>query len=486
MLKFLSRALRVGVGLFALAIGVGVYQLLVLTKPEVATTVGLREPLRVEVMEAERRGVPRSWTGYGTARAMDASNLAAEVSGRVVERPPTIEAGVRVGKGELIARIDPSDFDRAVESAERSAEAIRAEIAGLEVDEARLNEQIELAGEEIEAARRDLDRARQSVERGAGNQSEIDQARVVLQTRLRAIAALRRQTELIPSQRAAARARLAAAESDLRLSERNLERTEMRAPFAGSLQSVEVEVGEWAAAGQTVARIVDLSRMEIPLRLPVSAGGFLRPGDGVELGPEGGGNESGWVGEVQRVAPEADSDTRTLTVFAVIEQDPASGAAGLLRPGRFVMGEASSASSEPRLVLPRRVVSDDSVLVAREIPDGDPALERFDLSGVDRVRRVERVPVRVDRGIRASFEAIAPDEREWVVLRGDSSSGNTDPAAGDLAAGDLVILSNLDQLRPGDVIDAARAGTVRAEVGTPSGGASPVAREVGIDAEGGL
>lgn len=484
MLKFLSRALRVGVGLLALAAAIAVYQILVVTKPQVAKTVGLREPLRVAVMQLDARRVPRSWTGYGTARALDASDLAAEVGGRIVERPPTIEAGVRVGRGELIVRIDPSDYEQAVASARRNAEALRAELAGLEVDEARLGEQIELAREEIEAARRDLERARESVERGAGNESQLDQARVVLQSRKRSLAALRQQSELIPTRRSAARARLAAAEADLRLAERNLERTEIRAPFAGSLQSVDAEVGEWAGVGQTIARIVDLSRLEVPLRLPVSASGSLTPGDRVELRPDGEDlSEPSWSGEVQRIAPEADRDTRTLTVFAVFEQEIEPGAAGLLRPGRFVMGEVTASSGGPRLVLPRRVVTDGAVLVARALPEDDPALDRFDLSNADRIRRVQRVPVRVDRPIRATFPDLAPAEREWVVLGpgGPSGLGPTDDLQ--LRPGDLVILSNLDQLRPGDVIDArmpaGAGGRARAAEGDSASASesTPVARQ---------
>ncbi|MEM0983899.1 MAG: HlyD family efflux transporter periplasmic adaptor subunit [Planctomycetota bacterium] len=452
-MKSISKVLRIGAGVVALLLALGIFFVLKETKPEADRTDGRRPPISVNVMVAESRDVPRVWSGYGTARAMDASNLAAEVDGRIVERPETIEAGVQVGQGELIVLVDPTNYEQALAAAQRNAEALRYELSGLEVEEQRLSEQIELSEEEVRVEERDLQRAEDAFERGAGSRSEVDRFRQVLQSQKRALTTLRQQFELIPSRRAALQARLLGAEADARLAEENVTRTQIRAPYAGTLQAVDVEEGEFIGRGQRVARVVDLARMEIPVRLPVTAGDSVRPGDRVLLRPDGNDNDTIWQGSVVRVAPEADRDSRTLTVFAEVRQDPRADRAQLLRPGRFVTAQVFAADRSARVLVPRRVVDVDRVLVAREVDDDDPALDRFDLTSSGRVRRIVEVQVNVDRALEGSFPEIDPIEDQWAALE----QAGVDPTAA-LQPGDLVVLSNLDSLRPGSIIDARLLG----------------------------
>jgi hypothetical protein len=79
-----------------------------------------------------------------------------------------------------------------------------------------------------------------------------------------------------------------------------------------------------------------------------------------------------WSGRVARVAPSDDLETRTFAVYLEIEQD--AHAAVLLTPGRFIEAVVESSATESRMVIPRRCVSgdqvllvEDGVLVAREV-----------------------------------------------------------------------------------------------------------------------
>ncbi len=479
MLKVLSVVFRAMIGVVALALALGLFVFLTATKPEAARRPEVTRAMVVRAMEVEPRDIAREFTGYGTARAMDAAEVAVEITARVLDRPATIEPGERVAEGDILLRLDPGDFEARAAALRRLIDATQAELGGLEVDESNLRAQVQSAEAEVEIAERDLERAREAQSRGAGTESQIDARLQALQAAQRAAAALRNQLELIPSRRASLEATLLSRQADLLVAERDLERATLRAPIAGVLQRVDAEEGEWVRAGDPVARIVDLRVIEVPLRLPVTAGAFVRPGDPVELRPDTEADRS-WIGEVSRVAPEAEEQSRSIQVFVEVRQDPA-GDTAVLRPGRFVMGRVRTKGAEPRMVVPRRAIDINRVLVGTPLDIEERVearLAQFDsiieqtravdeeeaerlaaLSEAERrewVRRrepmrpavVREVEVNVSRSINARFPDLIADEDQWSVL---SVEGTTASRA--LRPGDRLILSNLDQLRPGMVVD---------------------------------
>lgn len=442
----LAVVLRVGLGLVSLVLASGIVGLLVFTKPspeKVATPQAAMVVRGMPVVEAE---LPLIWNGYGTARAVRASDVAAQVSGRVIERPLALESGVPVAKDQILAELDKTDFEQRLASANQTLAARQADLSSLEIEESRLGDQIAAAQDEVEVAEAQLGRTQTAYDRGAANQGELDSARRAYQQATRTLSTLEQQSQVIPSREAALEAQVAGARADVRLAEENLKRATIRAPFAGVLQSIDVEVGEFAQAGLVVARVVDLSRVEVGLRVPVSAQGTLAIGDRAVLKPDGPGLGA-WQAEVVRVAPEADQLTRTLSVFVEVTQDPLD-RDRLLRPGRFVSGELSASGSRVRLVTPRRAVVDDVVLVAEEVMDDDPARARVDGAAAKRLRRLREADVSVIRFADAQVPQFDATETQWAVL---------DPVGvleeRRLAEGELVIVSNLDQLRAGSIVD---------------------------------
>lgn len=406
----------------------------------------------VRAVECLPKPVARRWIAYGTARAMVAADIAAEVSGRVVERPEHLEAGVAVRSAELLLRIDPTDYQQRVVSARQQILSIESQLDGLEIEQARLAEQAELLQEERAVAERELGRARDALARGAGNESQIDARVQALNAVTRSQAVVLSALEAIPPRRSSMLASLESARADLRLAEENLARTEIRAPFPGSLQQIRFRVAEWVRAGDAVARVVDLSRIEVPLRLAQSASGMIALGDAVTLRAEGPSPQS-WAGSVVRIAPETDAATRSLTVFVEVRQRPDADAP-LLRPGQFVMGEIRSADRTPTLVVPRHSVNVDRVLVAAPRRDSDPAPP----PGAVTPMVVVSALVHVAHHLEDRFPDIAEGETQWAVL---DALPETD-AIRTLRPGDLVLVSNLESLRVGDMVDVRLPGSARA------------------------
>jgi len=390
--------------------------------------------LAVSVVTAARVPIAHVWTGYGTARAMDSSDVSAQVSARVVERPPEVEPGEPVEPGQVLIKLDPTDYEQRVSAAEQAAAATQAELEGLDVSRVRLSDQVEAAEEELAVATRDLERAKSAYERGAGNQTDVDQREAAYRRAERTLAGLREQLEMLPSRHASLNAKLLGQRADLALSREQLARTTIVSPIAGVLQEVYVEPGELLSPGSPVARVVDLSVVEVPVALPISAGEQVARGDAVSLRTDGP-NELRWDGKVARVAPEADAGARTITAFVEVHQPGGVRRPGMILPGQFVVAEVTTGAVAERIILPRRAVDGDHVLVAAHNSDVLRAAER---------------PVHVLFHIDGRFPQLHATETQWAVL------------ADGVEPGDNVIVSNIDQIVPG-----MRVETVSAAGGSP-------------------
>ena len=265
---------------------------------------------------------------------------------------------------------------------------------------------------------------------------ERDAFRVTLNAAQRDAQQTRESLALIPSRRANLDAQVLAERANERVAALNVARTEVRAPFSGRLQEVLVERDERVGPGTPLARLVDPSRIEVPLRVAVSAAAHVSPGDSATLRSTGNDHRV-WRGAVVRIAPEADPNDRTITVFVEIGAADEANPDGPPKPGRFVVGDVESSSRVARIVLPRRAVREnDTVLV-------------IDGSGRAAVRRVE--PLRRIEST-GELDDLLPGESQWVVV-----SAPSDGVGAALRAGEQVIVSGVTTLPPGTPVQAASA-----------------------------
>lgn len=387
-------------------------------------------PLIVRAVAAEARPVERVWEGFGTVRSMNRAQVAAEVSGRVIERPRDAEPGHRAARGQLLLVIDPTDYEVALARASQAIVATTAQLDGLMIEHERISGLIELAEEEVEAAFRDYERTERAVTQGAGSQGELDAKRTIVLRTQRELDALRQQAELIPSRRAGLEAQLNGQRADERLAAENLNRTRVVSPFEGEIQSVTPRRGDFLRAGTMVAEVVDMARVEVPLRLPASSAAWIarivgQPGT-VSLWNGSAVGEPQHVGRITRFSPEADADSRTITVYVEVEQDPA--AADRLLPGGFVHGRVRTPDTAERVVLPRRAIRSGRVMLVDADENG--------------LRRVRVHPVRTDYALEGAFPEIDVSETEWAVLVPESVPPR----------GSMVAVTALEQLGPGMVV----------------------------------
>lgn len=229
------------------------------------------------------------FTGIVGARVQ--SDLGFRVAGKVVAR--LVDAGQVVHRGQPLMRIDPTDYRLAAQAAAQAVAAAQARAVQTGADERRY---------------------RELLPRGFVTGSAYDQ---------RKAAAL------------AARADLAAAEAQARVSRNDAGYTVLVADADGTVTETLAEPGQVVGAGQTVVRLARSGPREAIVALPET----LRPAPGTIVQAQ---TYSGLVGNAQlrQLSDAADPATRTFEARFVLIGAPATAplgstiTVGLRSPGR--------------------------------------------------------------------------------------------------------------------------------------------------------
>jgi len=184
-------------------------------------------PRLVRSLRIALLGEGRSRTFSGIAQSADEPQLSFKVDGTITGLP--VKMGDRVAEGRLIAEIDPTDYQLNLEDAAASVRRAEAEARN------------------AEAAFR---RTRDLYENGSASRTVYDSARAGAES---------------------ARAALVSAEKRLELARRQLDYTQLRAPAAGSIASVDAVVNENVRAGQPIVMLVTSgSGLEVVITTPES------------------------------------------------------------------------------------------------------------------------------------------------------------------------------------------------------------------------
>jgi HlyD family secretion protein len=231
----------------------------------------------VSILTTNGKTEPAEWEAVRAARA-----------GRI--RRVLVERGARVAAGTLLAELDASDAQTAVDAAQARAASAQAELRALEqggrkAEIAQIEGVIGKLQLELEAARRDAAALARLADKGAASRAESDQARdraAQLETELSAQrkrrAALVAETDL-----EAARARLREAEAALESARHALAQCRFLAPRAGIVYDLPVREGDWVEAGAVIARTGDIARLKVAIYVDEPELGRVRVGLPVEI-----------------------------------------------------------------------------------------------------------------------------------------------------------------------------------------------------------
>jgi membrane fusion protein (multidrug efflux system) len=287
-------------------------------------------PRPVKVAEVERRDFQPTVRTTGTLVPARHGDVYALVPGEIDSLP--VDIGSRVRRGDLLARLRQVDYELAMQRTE-------ANLAEAEVG--------------VTAALREMNRLENLFVEGSATDQMRDQA-----------ATEHERTLAAREQAAAARAQ----------AEQALQDCSIRAPYSGVVTHRFMEQGEYIAAGDPLMEIMDLSLLHAELELPESYAGQVPVGTEVSLTFEH--RDGDVTGQVSRVNPKIETETRTFVVKVDVDNSEGALQAGLFCSASFPLPVQRDRIAVPRDALLRDEgrttvwVVEDGRVSLREISEG--------------------------------------------------------------------------------------------------------------------
>ena len=229
----MRKVLRVILTILVLAAGIAAAVTLIRTRPRAARTPPRSAATLVEVITASKGSEHVLIEAMGTVVPAKTVVVQPQVTGRIVEQSPKLLPGGLFKKGDVIARIDPRDYELAVEQQKAAVQRATFE---LKVEEGR---QV-VAKREWNLLKSDL------------TESEAGRALALREPQL--------QT---------AKAALAGARSGLEQTTLSLERTTIRAPFNALVKEEFIDLGQLVAPQTRLATLIGTDEYWVQVSMPV-------------------------------------------------------------------------------------------------------------------------------------------------------------------------------------------------------------------------
>jgi multidrug efflux system membrane fusion protein len=274
---------------------------------------GQIELAATDVISIQLMDITQGLRVTGVLKAVNSAIVKARVAGEL--QMLSVREGDTVTAGQVLAQIDPREFQARLQQAQQQADAALAQ---------------------IDIAQRQF----------ANNKALVDQG-FISKTAL--------DTSLSNLQAAQATHRAALAFADI--VRQSLNDTVLKAPIAGQVSQRLAQPGERVGVDARILEIVDLRQIELESNLPSVELPNLKLGQLAQLRVEGA--EGRVTGRLVRVNPSAQLGTRTFVIYLRIEQP--AGKPQTLRQGLFAEG-LLNASSTRVLAVPLKSVRTDQVL----------------------------------------------------------------------------------------------------------------------------
>ena len=343
--------LRVFPPLIVLGLTAGICYYIFWSEPEPRKFPRFEAAPKVEVVTLHPQSYQVWLNTQGTVQARTESDLVSQVRGNVISVSPSFRPGGFFEEGDVLIEIDARDYE------------MEARIATGQLAQA----QLRLSEEEATAAQALADWRRLNLNE--------EPSELVL-----------RKPQLNEAQ-----ASVDSAQARLELAQLNLERTIIRAPYAGRVLYNQVDFGQYVSPGNNLARIyaVDYAEIRLPLSerqlayidLPELYRGETETsvqGAPVTLTWRVGNEDYDWDGKIVRAEGALDTQSRQLFVVAQVENPYAKQADGKppFKVGSFVQATIQGNLLENVFVIPREqyrkneyvlIIDDEDRLRRREI-----------------------------------------------------------------------------------------------------------------------
>ena len=291
---------RIVIALVVIALAGGIWRALSAKRAqqaaatEAAQIQGQIEFSQNDVFTAEIREITQGLAVSGTVKALNYAVIKARVAGELKEI--TVREGDSVNAGQVLARIDPVEYQRRFEQAQEQASAAKSQ---------------------MEIAQRQWDTNKALVDQGFISKTALDNS-------------------LASFQGAVASHKAAIAGADV--ARKSLDDSVLRAPFSGVIAVRAAQLGERVGIDAKVLELVDLRQLEVEAPLSPSDSLDVKMGQTAQLQIED--RAELVTAHVTRMSPSAQAGSRSVLVYLTLDQ-PAG-----LRHGLFAKGTLGLVKSQ--------------------------------------------------------------------------------------------------------------------------------------------
>lgn len=331
---------------------------------------------KVETATATQGTFRVSVTGPGTLAAHQTVDFKPQVQGTILYLP---KVGDRVSRGELIVRIDPTSYQRAVDNAQLALDKAKAQL-----ESARASQQSGIGAQQqtvasaqaayanaqtsLASAKTGLGAAKRIFAIGGNTQAEVnaaqntyDQAQANLQS---ARVALQTAKESLPLKQSSnaqdlVNLQLAVDQANLTLknAQQDLSNTKLYATFTGTVSAVNAQVGgvgvsASVSGSSALLTVIDDSSVDLPAQIDETEISQVRVGQRADVTLDAFSGET-FGGRVTAISPSA-TVVQNIAVFYVTVNVPNPDRK--LRAGMTAEGEIVSQEIPNAVQIPKRAV----------------------------------------------------------------------------------------------------------------------------------
>ena len=342
------------------------------------------EVVDVTTEAAVIRPIPTYIEATGNLAGDVTTDVAPNVSGKIVE--VNFDIGSYVNQGDVLVRLDPRDAQIRVEQARAQVEQQRQAVnqananaeqalANLRQTQARLGigdgetfqikdfSQVKSVTAQLELAEKELRRAERLLESGDISRAtydqrrsqrdallgQLDEARSNAAVAIRAIDTAREAYNAAKAAAGTAKAAVDTLQAQVAAAEKSVSDTIIRSPITGYASEKVADVGEYISPNtpnSKIATIVRTSTLRMKIDIPEASIGKVATGQGISLQVTAYPDRK-FSGTIVRIAPNVNTQARTLTVEAEVQNTE-----GLLKPGQFATVRVTQSKPEPAVVIP--------------------------------------------------------------------------------------------------------------------------------------
>ena len=226
----------------------------------------------------------------GTLKAVNSAMVKARVAGELMDF--TLREGDRVQQGQVVARIDPTEYLARQRQAQRQVDAALAQ---------------------VEVAQKQFDNNKALVDQGFISKTALDTSLFNLN---------------------GAKATHLAAVAAFDVARKSVDDTSLKAPLSGLIAQRLAQPGERVALDARIVEIVDLTQLEVEAAVPPADAAQVRIGQSASLTLEG--STTSVKARVLRINPSAQAGSRSVLMYLGVQAHPD------LRQGLFVQGQLAT------------------------------------------------------------------------------------------------------------------------------------------------